>query len=431
MATIEKYQISSGATRYRVRYRTPERSQTDKRGFRTKRDAERFAATVEVAKMREKYIPPTLGRITVEQLGPAWLERQKGHMKPSGFRSYESAWRVHVEPRWGHTRVSDICFTAVQAWVSQFATRRGPVIVQTAYSVLARILDDAVQDGLLASNPARKVKLPKRPPRRNLYLTANQLDKLADESGRYRSLVLLLGVGGLRWGEAAALRVGDVDFLRRRIELHRNAVQVGTKIIVGTLKGNKNRWVVLPEFVIGALAETAKGKGRDHLLWPSASGGYIGPPASKESWLSGAVARCQKADPTFPRVTAHALQHTAASLAISAGANPKVVQRMLGHASAAMTLDGYADLFDSDLTSVAESVGKMWARLAQAHVRSMRKRPLPTQTPPGCESLLSGLNSSRGQGHEAETEPSCTNASRQITGDDSDCGQIVGKMWAR
>ena len=82
-----------------------------------------------------------------------------------------------------------------------------------------------MRDRLLASNPARGVKLPKRPPRRNVYLTAGQLDTLADESGRYRSLVLLLGVGGLRWGEAAALRVGDVDFLRRRIELHRNAVR--------------------------------------------------------------------------------------------------------------------------------------------------------------------------------------------------------------
>jgi integrase len=77
-----------------------------------------------------------------------------------------------------------------------------------------------------------------------------------------------------------------------------------------------------------------------------------------KSWLSGAVARCQKADPTFPRVTAHDLRHTAASLTISAGANPKVVQRMLGHASAAMTLDVYADLFDSDLESVAKNVAK-------------------------------------------------------------------------
>lgn len=53
-------------------------------------------------------------------------------------------------------------------------------------------------------------------------------------------------------------------------------------------------------------------------------------------------------------MTAHALRHTAASLAISAGANPKVVQRMLGHASAAMTLDVHADLFDSDLDAVAD-----------------------------------------------------------------------------
>lgn len=70
--------------------------------------------------------------------------------------------------------------------------------------------------------------------------------------------------------------------------------------------------------------------------------------------------------PAFPRVTAHALRHTAASLAISAGANMKVVQRMLGHASAAMTSDVYADLFDDDLTAVVdkldESVGKMWAQ---------------------------------------------------------------------
>lgn len=106
-------------------------------------------------------------------------------------------------------------------------------------------------------------------------------------------------------------------------------------------------------FVTDALAETAKGNGRDDLLWPSATGGYLGPP-STEYWLSGAVVRYQKTDKSFPRITAHVLRHTAASLAISAGANPKVVHRMLGHASAAMTLDVYADSFDSDLASVAE-----------------------------------------------------------------------------
>ena len=92
-------------------------------------------------------------------------------------------------------------------------------------------------------------------------------------------------------------------------------------------------------------------------------GGYLRAPA-RRILACRAVARCQQADETFPRVTAHDLRHTAASLAISAGANPKVVQRMLGHASAAMTLDVYADLFECDLDAVAESVSKMCPRWA-------------------------------------------------------------------
>jgi len=159
----------------------------------------------------------------------------------------------------------------------------------------------------------------RRAPRRNVYLGADQLERLADESGRYRSLVLLLGVGGLRWGEAIALRVCDVDFLRRRIELHRNAVCVGGVFHVGSLKSNKSRAVVLPAFVIQALAATAAGKGREDLLWPSRSGSYLKGPSGPHSWLATAVARCQRTDETFPRITAHDLRHTAGSLLAMAG----------------------------------------------------------------------------------------------------------------
>ena len=383
MATIEKYQTKSGATLYMVRYRKPDQSQTTKRGFTRKHDAQAFATTVETAKLRGEYVAPSIGKTTIGELGPAWLNRQKGHMKPSGFRSYESAWRVHVAPRWAGRRIADVRYSDVQAWVAELSTKRGPSIVRTAYGVLARILDDAVRDKMLAANPTRGVKLPPKAPPRHVYLSAEQLNRLADEAGRYRGLVLLLGVGGCRWAEAAALRVSDVDFLRRRVELTRNAVMISTEVVVGSLKSNRNRTVVLPAFVIDALAETVKGKGRDELLWSTASGGYLGPPSPTTSWLAYAVARCQKAadaarakesrnggeptTPVFPRITAHALRHTAASLAISAGANVKVVQRMLGHASASMTLDTYADLFDSDLDRVAESVTKMWSRRADSH----------------------------------------------------------------
>jgi integrase len=153
-------------------------------------------------------------------------------------------------------------------------------------------------------------------------LTPDQLGRLAVESGRYGSLVLLLGTVGLRWGEAAALRVSDIDFLRRRVVLHENAVAVGGRTVVGTLKTGHSRSVALPALVVDELAVTCAGKGRDELIWPAQDGGYLVPPTNK-SWMAGAVERCQKADKTFPRITAHALRHTAASLAVSAGANVK------------------------------------------------------------------------------------------------------------
>ena len=260
MANISKYQTASGTTLYTVRYRTPDRRQTQKRGFVIKRDAQAFAATVETSKLRGEYVSVTVGRTTVGTLGPAWLARQRGHMKPTSFHACENVWRNRVAPRWADVRIADVRYTDVATWVAELSAIRGPSLVRVAYSVLARILDDAVKDRMLAANPARGVKLPKLAPARNVYLTASQLDSLATEAGAYRSLVLLLGVGGLRWGEAIALRVCDIDFLRRRVELHRNIVYVDREFIVGSLKSNKNRTVVVPAFVMEALAATAAGR---------------------------------------------------------------------------------------------------------------------------------------------------------------------------
>ena len=380
MASIELYQTSSGKTRYRVRHRTPAGRQTDKRGFKTKRDAQLYLHNVEVAKSRGEYIAPALGRTTVGELGTEWLTRQRGHLKPNSWQAIESAWRVNTEPQWARTAVADVTYSEVQAWISDLAQRRGAKTVRSAHGVLFGILEDAVRDRRIASNPARGVKLPPIIKKPNTYLTAQQLIDLARESGRYGSLVLLLGTSGLRWGEVAALRVGDIDFQRRTVLIHQNATGGTT----ATPKGGAHRTVAIAPFVLDELASIVQAKNNGDLIWPSKAGGYLKPPATHDSWLSGAVKRCQGASaaarsaeiastgepttPVFPRITAHDLRHTAASLSIAAGANVKVIQRMLGHKSAAMTLDVYADLFDDDLTAVADrldvSVGKMWAKPA-------------------------------------------------------------------
>jgi integrase len=145
------------------------------------------------------------------------------------------------------------------------------------------------------------------------------------------------------------------DLIRRRARVEQNAVQVGREIVVGTPKGHEARSVPLPRFLVDELELDMHGRAPNALVFGDGVT-YPYRPHSASGWFIQAVRRCQKIDPTFPTLTLHDLRHTAASLTISAGAHVKAVQRMLGHASAAMTLDTYADLFDTDLDTVSASI---------------------------------------------------------------------------
>lgn len=359
MATVEPYETAAGK-RYRLRYRKPDHSQTTKRGFRTKREAELYLASAEVSIARGEFVDATAARERIDALGVRWLQHQ-AHLKPSSRRPIEIAWRVHVEPRWGRTPVSAIRHSDVQAWVSELSAKRGATTVHRAYGVLASILDVAVRDKRVMTNPARGVSLPRKVKRSHTYLSHDQVAMLAREAGDKSTLVLVLAYTGLRWGEAVGLRVMDLDILRRRINVDVNAVDVGDRIEVGTPKTHKRRSVPFPASLAVPLARLCEGKSPEQLLFADRLGGYMRRTRTDESsrgWFSQSVRRAG-----VPTLTPHDLRHTAASLAVSAGANVKAVQRMLGHASAAMTLDTYADLFDDDLDAVA-------ARLDEGLTRS-------------------------------------------------------------
>lgn len=376
--SITPYDTAAGK-RYRVRYRKPDKSQTDKRGFRTKKEAELFLASVTVSKARGEYLDPSHARATIAELYPTWLAG-KASLKPSAYAQLPIAWRLHVEPRWGAREVGGILPSEVKAWAIDLTqdkpdgTRgRSATVALRALGVLAGILDTAVDDRRISRNPARGLKnLPRKPKRKagRVYLTHDQVHRLAAESAR-PELVLTLSYTGLRWGEAAALRVRNVNLLRHRLHVEENAVQVDGVIHVGTPKTWQLRSVPFPKFLAPLLERCARGKGPDDLLFGDGST-HLRPPRFGNGWFDGAIARLQSNDEAFPRITAHDLRHTAASLAVAAGANIKALQRMLGHESASITLDVYADLFDDDLDAVADrlaaaakqqSVGKTWAAL--------------------------------------------------------------------
>jgi integrase len=326
MATVEAYETSAGK-RYRVRYRKPDRSQTTKRGFRTKREAELYLAGVELGKASGTYIDPSSARVTVSELGSIWIASQS-HLKPYSMAVVESAWRLHVRPVWGATPIGEVRHSEVQTWVARLADGTGraskpksPALVHRAHGVLSSVLEVAVRDHRIPANPARGIGLPRRVGRALRYLTHEQLHRLAEASGQHSTLVRLLGYTGLRWGEATALTVRDIDRATRRISISRNAVLVNGLVVVGTPKTHKQRSVPYPALLDLSLATACEGKPDGGLVFPGPDGDFlITPTVRQRSWFDRALESAG-----LPEVTIHDLPHTAASLAVSAGANVKAV----------------------------------------------------------------------------------------------------------
>lgn len=370
MANVTSYETKAG-TRYEVRYRLPNGQTTRKRGFTTKRDARAYMHTTEVSKSTGAFVSTSAGRVTVDNVAEAWKRGQDAKAAKTR-QSNLNAYSHDVLPRWGTTPVGKVKRSHVQAWLSDMiGAETGVATMERALGVLRQILDLAVADGNLAANPAAGVSAPKRLHKARGYLTHAQVEELATEAGpRGHDVILFLAYTGLRIGEAAGLQAQDVDLTRRRVTVERAVTEVGAAKYKAP-KTHERRTVPYPEFLDDIMAARVRGKNRDAPLFTSEAGSVLTPSNWRNRTLAPAVEavvertaeiRAEEAaeaedghpsTPEFPVITTHDLRHTAASLAISAGANVKAVQRMMGHAKASMTLDTYADLFPDDLEQVA------------------------------------------------------------------------------
>lgn len=365
MATIEPYETKKGK-RWYVRYTKPDRTDTKRRGFKTKRDATLWLNSIEVSKADGNYIDPSKGKVTVGELAVSWRDRQS-HLKVTTSTGTEQALRIHVLPEWSAARINEIRRTDVANWVAKLSKARSPSVVLRAHGVLLGILEDAKDDRLIHRNPASGLdNLPRRRKTEHVYMTHAQVQRFAEGSNGRDCLVYVACYTGLRWGELAGLTAGRVDLKKRRLRVVENVVYVQRKHHVQSPKTHELREVEYPGFLDALMSEQLDGKGVDDLVFPAPMGGYLRHARSNERWFK----QGKEASGASLKLTPHDFRHTAASLAVQSGANVKAIQRMLGHASAAMTLDTYADLWDEDLTVVANALndarekqlGQKWAK---------------------------------------------------------------------
>lgn len=363
--TIRPYD-TKGGRRYEVRYRKPDGTPTGKRGFKRKMDADAWgAANVTTAKTTGAYIDPQAGRRRVEDFWEPFIAAKKTRAKAATIASLDKFWRVHVKPKWGAREVQSITHDEVQVWVSEMATRRSASTVRGAFCTFRALIKKAKADKCIHDNPCEDVALPRLVRKKHSYLTVDQLLALADASGWHRPMILTLGLCGMRWGELVGLHVEDVDFKRQRIHIVRAATEVRREIIVDTPKTGKSRTIIFPSLLQPCLEEACKGRQPSELLFPDPhTGSYLRRASASNSrgWFDRAKRTAGLDDETVRTMTIHDLRHTCASLLVHAGANVKAVQRQLGHASAAMTLDVYADLFDEDLDVVGEAMNGLLIR---------------------------------------------------------------------
>lgn len=351
--------------RWKARYRGPdgrERSKT----FETEREAKDWLALQTVDIRRGDWTDPKLAQVTVGEWGRTWLDRKRVRLKPTTMASYESLFDTLIAPTWANVRLGDVTFHEVDGWVAALAARLGPSSVRKAHVVLAQILDTAVKDGRLSKNPARGVDLPRLTKRENRYLTHRQVAALTEAAGADGPFVLVLAYCGLRYGEAAAIRVRNVDLLRGRIRVAQAMTEVHGKVVFGTPKSHAARTVPVPRFLRAVLEQEMAGKAPDDLVFTSPGGQPLRNTNFRRRSWSKAIEVLG-----LDGLTPHDLRHTAASLAVDAGANVKAIQRMLGHASAAMTLDVYADLFDESLDHVADRLDAAYEAAAGRDAASM------------------------------------------------------------
>jgi integrase len=351
--------------------------------FRTEAEAEAWSNAERGKVVTNTWVDPNVGTDLFRAVAEQWFKTKHGaQRKPKTLVGYRSILDTLVLPKWGDTPVREITFADLSAWIaslsvdgSQTGTALSASRIRQTHQLVGAVFKYAVKAGLASKNVAAEISprhdLPEAPETEQHHLTHAQLFDFASRAGRFETMTLVLGYCGLRFGEAAALRRRDIG--NKEITVRNSATYVqGRGIVETATKTKRTRRVPVPDPIWDRLKAELPAE-LDAFVFPSRKVGHLS--LGEYRWAFDNAVKTLQAEtrsrrdeetakageastPDFPTITPHDLRHTCASLAISAGANVKVVQHMLGHATAAMTLDLYGHLMNDDLAAVAEALGR-------------------------------------------------------------------------
>jgi integrase len=345
VASLHKREGKRGTT-YRVMWRLPSGEQRS-RTLRTREEASAFRNEMERLEQQGRAPDPGRGALSLTEWSGQYLETL--HLKPKTRANYESLLRSRILPALGDEPLSALTRLDVQRWVAETAAEVSPSRTKAAYALLSQMLTEAVRHERLLKNPAEAVRLPRVSKTEVRPLTVKELREVAVRCRRYEPLVLWLGTMGTRWAETVGLRWDDLR--DGEVIIASSLSEVSGRFHRVPTKTYEVRRLPVPPPIVEALRNDSEG-----FVFTTTHGNPIRGSAFRDKVWYPALSAAG-----LPRVKVHHLRHTCASLLIQQGANPKVVQRWLGHADIKITMDTYAHLFDDDLGKMSERLTKLIA----------------------------------------------------------------------
>lgn len=314
-------------------------------------------------------------RGTLDQYLDKWLASSKQNVGGRTYQDYANYLRLHVRPALGSKKLSTLRPLNVQELVDALRDKGlAPRTVRHAHSILYRALAQAVKWGVLATNSAAAVNLPKQVRKEMKCFTPEEAQKFLDacEGTRFGLVFELALVSGMRPEEYLALQWTDLDFSKNTATVQRVMVWerwTKEKYFAEPKTSKSRRTIPLPPYLMRKLQEHRKAqleyklkageryKNEHNLVFTSERGTVVALHNLQRRHFKKILK-----DAELPDIRLYDLRHSCATLLLAAGENPKVVSERLGHASIVLTLDTYSHVLPTMQQGATEKLAAILKR---------------------------------------------------------------------
>ena len=338
---------------WRIQYRytdwTGKKCKSQKRGFKTKKEADEWVAHFKYQQSSDPSMP-------FRDFWKIYMEDMSKRLKETTIENKEHIWRCKIEPYFGDLPINEITPSRIRRWQSEMIEKGfKPTYLKSINSQLSAVMNYAVRFYDLRSNPCMKAgsmgkgRADERP-----YWTLEEFNKFSDAiSNKHEAWMgfQILFWTGIRVGELLALKVEDIDLENGLIKIDESYTRLKSKDIISTPKTeNSIRTIVIHEELVEELREYMT---RLYRLRPSSrlfaekTKSFFEHEMQRGIELSG-----------VKKITVHCLRYSHASMLVEMGFSPIEIAKRFGHGKVTTTIETYCHPSMDGQKKIADKLGE-------------------------------------------------------------------------